>query len=259
MEGYVSQQLALFLRSILLGGTLGLVYDLLRALRRLGGKTWGTLLDALYCVFAVLAVFFFVLAGDGELRIFVLAGIVGGGVLFFCLLSRPLRPLWDFWLDIFLSPARLIRDVAKKLTIIFKDFYKKLFSFIRNWITMNVTHWRRRKKREPEKGDEAMSKTPEKNGKRKKKKKRPSGKLTAVLLLVLLLGVCVQIFNLLGQIKDAKVEEELCAARLLELETTNTRLKEDIANRDNLDLIEDIARNELGMVGQGEKVFIFSK
>ena len=259
MEGDVSQQLALFLRSIALGGALGLVYDLLRALRRLGGKVWGTLLHAMYCALAVLAVFFFVLAGDGELRIFVLAGTAGGGVLFFCLLSRPLRPLWDFWLDIFLSPARLARDIVKKLTRTFKDFFKKLFSFTRNWVTMRATHQRRRRKPAPEKGDEAMNKAPEKGGKRKRKKKRSSGKLMAVLLLVLLLGICVQIFNLLGQIKDAKVEEELCAARLLELEAANTRLKEDIANRDNLDLIEDIARNELGMVSQGEKVFIFSK
>lgn len=259
MGGYVSQQLALFLRSIALGGALGLVYDLLRALRRLGGKAWGTLLDAVYCVFAVLAVFFFVLAGDGELRIFVLAGTAGGGVLFFCLLSRQLRPLWDFWLDIFLSPLRLARDAVKKLRRIFENFCKKLFSFARNWITMKVAHRRRRKRPAPEKGDEAMNKSPENDNKRKRKKKRPGGKLAAVLLLVLLLGVCVQIFNLLGQIKDAQAEEILCESRLLELEATNARLKEDIANRDNLDLIEDIARNELGMVSQGEKVFIFSK
>ena len=257
MAGYVSQQLALFLRSIALGGALGLVYDLLRALRRLGGKAWGTLLDAVYCVLAVLAVFFFVLAGDGELRIFVLAGTAGGGVLFFCLLSRPLRPLWDFWLDIFLSPARLVRDIVKKLTEIFLNFYKKLFSFTRNWVTMRTTHWRRRKKPAPERGDEAMGTAPEKKGRRRKK--RSGGKLMTVLLMALLLGICIEIFSLLGQIKDAKAEEEICAAQLLELEATNARLREAVENRNNLDLIEDIARNELGMVSQGEKVFIFSR
>ena len=80
-----------------------------------------------------------------------------------------------------------------------------------------------------------------------------------VLLMALLLGICIEIFSLLGQIKDAKAEEEICAAQLLELEATNARLREAVENRNNLDLIEDIARNELGMVSQGEKVFIFSR
>ena len=47
MGGYIiSEQLAMFLRSIALGGALGLVYDLLRTLRRLGGRLWGGVLDA---------------------------------------------------------------------------------------------------------------------------------------------------------------------------------------------------------------------
>ena len=36
LGNYISEQLAMFLRAILLGGTLGLIYDLLRTLRRLG-------------------------------------------------------------------------------------------------------------------------------------------------------------------------------------------------------------------------------
>ena len=34
-------------------------------------------------------------------------------------------------------------------------------------------------------------------------------------------------------------------------------LADDIENRDNLDLIEDIARDEMGMVAPGEKIFRF--
>ena len=52
----------MFVRSILLGGTLGLVYDLLRTLRRLGGKLWGGVLDALFCLLAVSSLFFFAMA-----------------------------------------------------------------------------------------------------------------------------------------------------------------------------------------------------
>ena len=64
---------------------------------------------------------------------------------------------------------------------------------------------------------------------------------------------------MVGQIQAAKEEEAVCSARLAELEAANAKLAGDIANRDNLDLIEDIARDELGMAGPGEKIFIFSK
>lgn len=254
---YIPEQLAMFLRSILLGGTLGLIYDLLRALRSLGGKIWGGLLDAVYCLAAGSALFLFTMAGSGELRIFVLAGVLGGAVLFFCLFSQILRPLWDFWLQILLAPVRLAGELLKKGG----HFCKKLFSFGRGWVTMRVTQRRGNRSPAPEEGDEAMAKTPDKAaGSRKKKaRKRPSGKLTALILLVLFIGVGVQIVNLAGQIQAAQKEEAVYAGRLAELETANARLAEDIANRDNLDLIEDIARDELGMASGGEKIFIFSK
>lgn len=249
MSGMVSGQLMLFLRSIALGGALGLVYDLLRALRKLGGGVWGAMLDGLYCLLTACALFFFVLAGEGELRIFVLLGALGGAVLFFCLLSQLLRPLWDFWLDILLSPLRLAAELLKKTG----GYGKKLFSFACGWGKM-VLMGRRRGPAAPEKGDEAMKKTPEKG-----KIKRPSSKLTALILLILLAGVCVQILNLFGQLRTAREEEALYAARLAELQAVNMRLQEDIANRDSLDLIEEIARDELGLVTPGEKVFVFSK
>ncbi len=149
MGNYVSEQLALFLRSALLGGVLGLVYDLLRAVRRLGGGVLGGVLDALYCLLSAAAVFFFVMAGDGELRIFILLGAgglvraytqsakdaldaAGISVLFFCLLSQPLRPLWDFWLELALAPLRLLGSILKKCGIVFK----KLFSFFQRWFTI---------------------------------------------------------------------------------------------------------------------------
>ena len=71
MKNYVSEQLILFLRSGGLGLCLGLLYDLVGALRGLGGKIWGGLLDAAFCLTAAVSVIFFVLAGDGELRIFI--------------------------------------------------------------------------------------------------------------------------------------------------------------------------------------------
>jgi len=143
----LTEQLVMFCRSILLGGVLGLLYDLLRALRMLGGRVWGGVLDGAYCVLSASLLFFFVMAGDGELRLFFLAGAVGGAVLFFCLLSPVLRPVWDFWLEILLSPFRLTASAGKKCC----RSAKKFFLCGRNAVTIGFRHWMR--KRSAKKGD----------------------------------------------------------------------------------------------------------
>ena len=57
----------------------------------------------------------------------------------------------------------------------------------------------------------------------------------------------------------ARAEEAVYAQRLAELEETNRRLQEDVDNSGSLALIENIARDELGMVSEGEKIFRFGK
>ncbi len=257
MGNYLSEQLLMFLRSILLGSTLGLVYDLLRALRRLGGKLWGGVLDALFCLLAVSSLFFFAMAGDGELRIFVVAGALGGAVLFFCLFSQFLRPLWDFWLNIFLSPVRLAGHLVKKSG----RKGKKTFSFWKNWLTIRITLWKKKRLPAQQEGDEEMGKKPDTSPPKDTagQKKRPNSKLTALILLALLLGVGVQLYSMYSQLQRAQEEEAIYAAQLAELQESNERLRQDIANRDNLDLIKDIARDEMGMVGERDKVFCFGK
>lgn len=143
----LTEQVAMFFRSVLLGGALGLLYDLLRALRALGGRVWGGVLDGVYCALSASLLFFFVLAGDGELRLFFLAGALGGAVLFFCLLSPVLRPLWDFWLEILLSPVRLAAGAGKKCCRSAKKFLLRG----RNIVTIECRRWMR--KRKPGKGD----------------------------------------------------------------------------------------------------------
>ena len=105
-----------------------------------------------------------------------------------------------------------------------------------------------------------MGKTaaPSQTGKRARKK-QPSGRLTAVILIFLILGLSVRLVNLFQDLQDAKAEEILYAARLEELQETNRKLAEDIENRDDMELIEDKARNDLGMADPREKIFRFSK
>ena len=204
----ISQQLLLFLRSVLLGGVLGLLYDLLRPFRRLGGGLWGGLLDAVYGFTAVSGVFFFVMAGDGELRVFILLGILIGAVLFFCLLSQPLRPLWDFWTAILLTPVRWAEKFLEK----WGNFFKKLFSFWKKWFTIITTSLWRREAAPAREGEDQMAgetrKTPPKTA-----KKRPGSKLTLIILLALFLGIGVQFLNMYGRLQQAQEEAAVYAAR----------------------------------------------
>ena len=92
----------------------------------------------------------------------------------------------------------------------------------------------------------------------KKAKKRSGGKLPLLIFLALLLAVGIQLYNMQGQLEAARAEEAVYAQRLAELRETNERLATDIANSDDPELIEEIARDELGMVEQGEKIIRFN-
>ena len=89
----------------------------------------------------------------------------------------------------------------------------------------------------------------------KRKPKRASGFLTGVLLLVLLLGVGIQLYRMQEDLKTARAEEEALAQEIAQVEKENQQLQEDLDNAGNPELIEEIAREELGMATQGEKVF----
>ena len=89
----------------------------------------------------------------------------------------------------------------------------------------------------------------------KKKRKRASGFLTGVLLLVLLLGVGIQLYRMQEDLKTARAEEAALAAQIAQVERENAQLQEDLDRAGDPELIEEIAREELGMVTQNEKVF----
>lgn len=96
-----------------------------------------------------------------------------------------------------------------------------------------------------------------KKGKRKQVK-HSGGRMALPLLILLLVLLLFQLYHLFQELRMARSEELSYAAQLAELQETNRRLEDDIANRDDLGLIEDIARDELGMAAPGEKIFRFS-
>lgn len=90
-----------------------------------------------------------------------------------------------------------------------------------------------------------------------KLKMRRSGKLTLAVLLALIVMMGVMLRQMNTQLAHARSEQEVYAQRLAQLQEQNAQLAEDIANSDDPDLMENIARNDLGMAQQGEKIFRF--
>lgn len=122
-----------------------MLYDAVRALRVLGGTAWEILLDTLVSISSVFALFLLVMAEEGELRLFILLGALGGAVLFFSLVSPSLRPILAFWVKLSLFPIHLWYKIFRKM----QQFLKKVFSFLKRWFTIKVTHmgcslWRER-------------------------------------------------------------------------------------------------------------------
>ncbi len=88
-------------------------------------------------------------------------------------------------------------------------------------------------------------------------KTRRSSKFTLVLLAVLILAMGIMLQNMRAQLRYAEAEREIYAQKLAALQEKNDQLAEDIANSGSSELIEDIARNDLGMASHGEKIFRF--
>ena len=111
-----------------------------------------------------------------------------------------------------------------------------------------------------------MGRTPSTNNRKPRRpaqaaapKRRPASRLTVLILAALMAVLCIQIFRMTGQIRDAQAEEAAVAQRLAELQEANQQLQNDLDNSTDPDLIEDIARDQLGMVREGEKVFHISQ
>ena len=82
-----------------------------------------------------------------------------------------------------------------------------------------------------------------------------AGILARVILIVLLVYGAVTLYNLQQQIESATEQETQLTAQVQDLEDRNSALRADIAAAGDQEKLEDVARDELGMVKSGEKVF----
>ena len=86
-------------------------------------------------------------------------------------------------------------------------------------------------------------------------KRKTTGLITGIILLALLFGVGLQLYRMQDQLQAARDEEAALIQQVTDLKDKNQELSDAIENSDDPELIEEIARTELGMVTKDEKVF----
>ena len=94
----------------------------------------------------------------------------------------------------------------------------------------------------------------EKDRRRKKVKVR-ARPLTKLVILVLLAAIGWQLYGLRSQVRRAQEEREQYAALVAEKQRENAALEADITEGPTDEKLEEIARDELGLVKPGEYVF----
>lgn len=144
MEISVAGQAAVFTGAVVLGLGVGLLYDLMRLLRRyIRLPLLGSVLDLLFWSITTAALFYFVIAvGDGKVRIYVLLAVLGGAAAYFFALSEWILSLGDLLADgmvalfrCVLFPIQLVGQIIKKI----RKKLKNLFLYQRKWYKIKAT------------------------------------------------------------------------------------------------------------------------
>lgn len=134
-----------FLGAIVVGLALGLVYDLIRPFRLHAPQWKEWLLDFSFWIIVTLTVFFCApLLENGQIRIYMLIAYCLGALVYFKLLSKPIRRLclfisrlWQRVCSILLWPFRKLCSILSAPLSLFRSWLlnslKKIFSFVARW------------------------------------------------------------------------------------------------------------------------------
>ena len=128
MEIHACRQAAIFLAATASGLCIGVVYDLLKLLRRSfgAGNAAVAFTDILFWIISAVFVFGINMAvADGETRVFQLVGAILGAIIFFSALSKPFEKLFSllvsgfrFALKFILLPLVFIFNIIRKVIFI---------------------------------------------------------------------------------------------------------------------------------------------
>ena len=88
----------------------------------------------------------------------------------------------------------------------------------------------------------------------KKAKKRTS---TALLLVLIALAVFIgiELIQVNQRLGEAKVQEASLTRQMQQQEQQNEALRSDLAKKDDPDFIKELARDQLGLAEEGERIF----
>jgi cell division protein FtsL len=89
-------------------------------------------------------------------------------------------------------------------------------------------------------------------------KTKKAGLLTKIVVLALLVYLATTLLNLQGRIASVQAERDSLTQQVTTQSQRNTQLEDAIENRDDPERINDVAREKLGLVAPGEKVFVFT-
>lgn len=140
----MAEQAAAFTGAVCLGFFVGVLYDLLRLLRRhLRVPFLGSVLDLLFWVVVTVSLFLFAAeATGGKVRIYVLLSVLGGAVAYFLTLSGWILGLGDLLADGFAFLGRLLSLPFRFLCFSLKKIekiLKNLFLYRKKWFKIEAT------------------------------------------------------------------------------------------------------------------------
>ncbi len=136
MELPIGLQGRQFLWALLLGAVCGLVYDILRGLRR-NGRGFTALTDGIFALFFLIGNCLLLLyVGKGAYRLFFPIGTALGGALWFFTLSKPCLALFTRFWCLLLWPFRWFGRFLKKNLRKMGKFLKKGFSSRKKSVTI---------------------------------------------------------------------------------------------------------------------------
>lgn len=85
-----------------------------------------------------------------------------------------------------------------------------------------------------------------------------AGMLTKLVVLALLIYLATSLLNLRGQITSVQTERDTLKQQVQSQSQRNAELADAVENSDDPERVYSAARDKLGLVEPGEKVFIFT-
>lgn len=91
--------------------------------------------------------------------------------------------------------------------------------------------------------------------KKQKKSKKRANPLVVLVLVVLISAAGVKVAQVYGKLATARSEEAALSEQVNDKEKENAALRSDLEKADDTNFIMSLARELLGLVGEGERIF----